>query len=123
MWKCGIGLRPGPSTCVQNSAADLSEAPDVRNYELLVNSTSVGLQGEDPFAELPFEASHLEQRHTVVDLVYGEEPSRLLAVAGSAGATTVDGIEVLVRQGALSLEIWTGSAPSLEIMRDAARIA
>lgn len=94
---------------------------DLRNYDLIVNSTSVGLHGEDPFAELPFGVDALEESHTVVDLVYGSPPSRLLSVAAFAGATVVDGIEVLVHQGALSLEIWTGLEPSLDTMRAAAR--
>lgn len=97
------------------------EAPDPGTYELVVNSTSVGLRGEDPFAELPLGAGDLGERHTVVDLVYGSTPSRLLAVAAEAGAATVDGIEILVRQGALSLCVWTGLEPSLEAMRAAAR--
>ena len=96
------------------------EAVDLRSYELVVNSTSVGLHGENPFAELPFEPSDLEERHTVVDLVYGAAPSQLLTVAFAVGAGVVDGIEILVRQGALSLEIWTDQPAPLEIMRRAA---
>jgi shikimate dehydrogenase len=97
------------------------EALDARTYELIVNSTSVGLHGEDPFVELPLRVSDLDERHTVVDMVYGTMPSRLLTVAGMAGAAIVDGIEVLVRQGALSLRIWTGCEPPLKAMRAAAR--
>lgn len=96
-------------------------APDAGDYGLIVNSTSVGLRGEDPFAELPLSTEGLASGQTVVDLVYGEGPTRLLAVAGAAGAETVDGIEVLVRQGALSFEIWTGREAPLEAMRTAAR--
>lgn len=96
-------------------------APDVGAYELIVNTTAVGLRGEDPFAELPLEPAGMVVRQTVVDLVYGEEPSRLLAAAEAAGATVVDGIDILVHQGALSLRIWTGEGPSLEAMRAAAR--
>jgi shikimate dehydrogenase len=94
---------------------------DLRHYALIVNSTSVGLQGEDPFAELPFEASQLEDRHTVVDLVYGAGPSKLLTIAFAVGAVPVDGIEILVRQGARSLQVWTGCEPPLDVMRAAAR--
>jgi shikimate dehydrogenase len=97
------------------------EVLDARTYQLIVNSTSVGLRGEDPFAELPLAAGDLGERHTVVDLVYGSAPSRLLTAAAIAGATTVDGIEILVRQGALSLRVWTGCEPPLEAMRAAAR--
>jgi len=57
----------------------------------------------------------------VVDLVYGDRQSKLLQVAGEAGAEVVDGLEVLVRQGAASFRIWTGVDPPIDVMRDAAR--
>lgn len=98
------------------------EAPDQRGFELIVNTTAAGLRGEDPFAELPLDPA-FSREQTVVDLVYGAQPSRLLAAAEAAGATVVDGIEILVRQGALSLQLWTGKEPPLEIMRSAARRA
>jgi shikimate dehydrogenase len=96
-------------------------APDQGAYELIVNVSAVGLHGEDPFAELPLGPSGFVAGQTVVDLVYGERSSPLLVEAEAAGASVVDGIEVLVRQGALSLQIWTGREPSLEAMRVAAR--
>ena len=98
-----------------------TDAPDQGNFELIVNTTAAGLRGEDPFVELPLEAAAFRPGQTVVDLVYGERPSRLLAAAETAGARVVDGIEILVRQGALSLQIWTEREPSLEAMRSAAR--
>lgn len=105
--------------CAELGGAPVA-TPDLGSYELVVNSTAAGLHGENPFAELPFEPAHLEERHTVVDLVYGPEESQLLSAAHAVGAATVDGLEILVRQGALSLEIWTGVAAPLEIMRNAA---
>jgi shikimate dehydrogenase len=106
--------------CADLGGVPLSQ-PDPSAYELIVNSTAVGLHGEDPFAELPLRTDGFSPRQTVVDMVYGAEPSRLLAVAEAAGAATVDGIEVLVRQGAQSLEIWTGRKAPLDAMRAAAR--
>jgi shikimate dehydrogenase len=96
-------------------------APEQSSYGLIVNSTAVGLGGEDPFAELPLRADGFAPEQTVVDMVYGREPTALLRAAAAAGAQTVDGIEVLVQQGALSLEIWTGRAAPLDTMRAAAR--
>ena len=96
-------------------------APDQAAYDLIVNTTAVGLGGEDPFAELPLRPGAFTPRQTVVDMVYGAEPTALLRAADAAGAGTVDGIEVLVQQGALSLEIWTGRAAPLATMRGAAR--
>jgi len=96
-------------------------APDQTAYELIVNTTAVGLAGEDPFAELPLIADAFGSSQTVVDMVYGAEPTALLRAAAAAGTTTVDGIEILVQQGALSLETWTGRPAPLDTMRAAAR--
>jgi shikimate dehydrogenase len=95
--------------------------PEQGAYELIVNSTAVGLAGEDPFAELPLGPGGFSPGQTVVDMVYGGERTALLRAADAAGAGTVDGIEILVRQGALSLEIWTGREAPVETMRAAAR--
>jgi shikimate dehydrogenase len=56
-----------------------------------------------------------------VDLAYGPAETELVRIARSRGATVVDGLEVLVRQGAASLQIWTGQKAPLEVMRRAAR--
>jgi shikimate dehydrogenase len=96
-------------------------APRAEAYELVVNTTAAGMRDEDPFDELPLAPTGFGAGQTVVDLVYGKRPSALLAAAEAGGAAVVDGIEVLVRQGALSLEIWTGRPAPLEVMREAAR--
>ena len=57
----------------------------------------------------------------VVDLVYRSGSTPLLAAARAHGARTLDGLEMLVAQGALSLELWTGQPAPLEVMRRAAR--
>jgi shikimate dehydrogenase len=96
------------------------DSPDQGVYGIVVNTTTVGLHGEDPFAHLPLRADRFGEQ-VVVDMVYGERPSALLAVAAAGGASTVDGIEVLVQQGALSLRIWTEREPPIDVMRAAAR--
>jgi shikimate dehydrogenase len=97
------------------------EDPDQGDYGLIVNTSAAGLRGEDPFEHLPLVPERFAAGQTVVDMVYGDRPSPLLGAAESAGATVVDGLEVLVRQGALSLEIWTGLRPPIDVMRAAAR--
>ena len=94
--------------------------PEALDYELIVNTSAAGLDGEDPFRHLPLPPDDFQPQQTVVDLVYGDAPSHLLAAAEAAGAKTVDGIEVLVQQGALSLKIWTGEESPLAVMRTAA---
>lgn len=96
-------------------------APDQSAYELIVNSTAVGLGDEDPFTELPLDSGLFTPEQIVVDMVYGPKPTSLLRAAGMSGSATVDGIEILIQQGALSFEIWTGHKPSLDVMRAAAR--
>lgn len=112
-------LRSG-NLCAEIGGTPVSD-PDESAYDLIVNATSVGLDGEDPFAELPLRPGGFAEGQIVIDMVYGPEPSRILAAAAGAGAETIDGIEVLVRQGALSLRAWTGLDPPLETMRAAAR--
>jgi shikimate dehydrogenase len=94
---------------------------DQSRYDLIVNTTAVGLHGEDPFAHLPLRRDGFGPGQVVVDMVYGDAPSSLLAVAAEAGASTVDGIEVLVQQGAISLQVWTDREPPVDVMRAAAR--
>ena len=73
-------------------------------------STNSGLTGDQVG-----EYSH------VADLVYRITPTPLLAAAAAHGARTVDGLEILLAQGALSFELWTGRRPPREVMRRAAR--
>jgi shikimate dehydrogenase len=93
------------------------------SYELIVNCTAVGMDGEknDPFEELPIDGERLDAGIVLVDLVYAGRETPLIAEARERGATVVEGLEILVRQGAESLRIWTGLEPPLDVMRKAAR--
>jgi shikimate dehydrogenase len=91
--------------------------------DLLVHCTSTGLDARDHFFKaIPLAADHLDGYSCVVDLVYrsGSETA-LVAAARARGVATVDGLEVLARQGALALESWTGQAAPVDVMRAAAR--
>jgi shikimate dehydrogenase len=92
-----------------------AEQPN-RPADVLVNATSLGLHGED----LPVELEP-EPAGVVLDLVYGAEPTAMCRWAEAQGARVVEGLEVLVRQGARSLERWTGRTAPLDAMRRAAR--
>ncbi len=90
--------------------------------DLLVNATSLGMgahAGASPWpAPLPLPA-----HWTVYDLVYRPAETRLLARARAAGAVAVGGLGMLVHQGALAFELWTGQPAPLEVMRAAAQQA
>src|SRR5205085_2384695 len=90
-------------------------------YDLVVNATTVGLEQHGTAVSLPVAARVMHERQTVVDLAYGERETGLVRLAKGIGAVVVDGLEVLVHQGAASLRIWTGVEPPLEVMREAAR--
>ncbi len=90
--------------------------------ELLVNCTSVGLRpSADELEQLGLTPANVGAYPLVVDLVYRGELTQLQRAAREHGARTVDGLEVLVAQGSLSFELWTGCAPPLDVMRRAAR--
>jgi shikimate dehydrogenase len=89
--------------------------------DLLVNCTAVGLAGgSSAWTDLALSPADMRAYGCVVDLVYASRETELIAAAREVGAAVVDGIEVLVRQGALSFEQWTGRAAPLEVMRAAA---
>jgi len=89
--------------------------------DIVVNCTSVGLGSvEDPFKALPIGADELSAGSLVVDLVYRAGGTPFLETARTRGARVVDGLEVLVAQGAASFERWTGLSAPREAMRAAA---
>jgi shikimate dehydrogenase len=108
----------------QELAADLGarHAERLAPADLLVNCTSVGLREEpDELAQLGLTPDRVGEYATVVDLVYREGETALLSAARAAGSGAIDGLDVLVAQGALSFEVWTGQAAPLGEMSTAAR--
>jgi len=95
------------------------EAPEAA--DIVVNCTSVGLA--DPgltFKALPLRADEMGAGSLVVDMVYRAGGTQLLEAARTRGARVVDGLEILVAQGAASFERWTGLEAPREAMRAAA---
>jgi shikimate dehydrogenase len=90
-------------------------------FDLVVNCTAIGMKDEDPFEHLPLDPDRLTAAVTVVDLVYAGSESKLVREARARGAAAIDGLEILVRQGAESLRIWTGMDAPLDVMREAAK--
>jgi shikimate dehydrogenase len=114
--------RVGSGTPAEGRLAAVTAAQIRANgYVVIVNCTAIGMRDEDPFEHLPLDRERLDEDVIVVDLVYAGTQSRLVREARSRGAATVEGLEVLVRQGADSLRIWTGMDPPLDVMREAAR--
>ena len=100
-------------------AADFGVEPveRARRADVVVNTTAVGLQGSA--ADLPLD--EIPDPELVADLVYGPSEPPVTAWARARGTRVTDGLEVLLRQGALSFVRWTGEDPPLNPMREAIR--
>lgn len=93
----------------------LSSELDVGSFELVVHSTSLGRAADDP---LPFDTTRLRPGTWVIDLVYLDRPTPLLAVAGARGARVIDGREVLLFQALGQLSRMTGHELPVETARE-----
>jgi 3-dehydroquinate dehydratase/shikimate dehydrogenase len=89
------------------------------NAEVLINTTPVGLAGHSQ-ADSPVPREFLRDRKMVYDLVYNPVDTRLLKEAREEGCQTLNGLAMLVAQGAAQFELWTGNMAPLATMTRAA---
>jgi shikimate dehydrogenase len=87
--------------------------PELDKETLVVNATSLGLNPGDP---IPISKGNLERIGYLFDMVYGPNETRLVRMARDAGVHSVDGLSMLVLQGASSVERWTGHKAPVDIM-------
>jgi shikimate dehydrogenase len=93
----------------------LAEKIDANNTaHIIINATPLGLKQDDP---LPLNPDLITSGMTVCDLVY--KKTMLLQEAANKGAKTLDGSGMLLWQGVLAFELWTGIKPPVDIMRKA----
>jgi shikimate dehydrogenase len=97
----------------------LTDPGDAANTDLVVNCTSVGLHDGDELGALALSAEQLRDRRAIVDFVYRPEGTPLTKAAESVGVATVGGLELLVGQGAIAFELFTGVPAPLDAMRAA----
>jgi shikimate dehydrogenase len=90
---------------------------DVSGADLIVNATPLGLAGSP---DLPVDHELLREGQLVVDLVPNPAVTPLMRAAGQRGAAVAGGLGMLVHQGALAFELWTGRPAPLGVMRAAA---
>ena len=86
----------------------------IRSADLLVNTTSVGMQETD---QLLIDPDSLNPGTIVYEIVYTPLETPLLRVAREKGCQTIGGIGMLVHQGAIAFEKWIGIVPNVETMR------
>ena len=100
-----------------NFVSDADLEAHVRVSSLLVNTTSVGL---DNSLESPLPEGVLPSAGWVCDIVYRPLETKLLKEARALGLSGIDGLGMLVHQGALALQAWTGRDAPIDVMRKAA---
>ena len=108
--------------CQQKIEAMTLNEPNLKRAfdgaDILVNTTSVGMTPDVDRTPVP--GHLLDSRLMISDIVYNPLETKLLREAKAAGARTIGGLDMLVWQGALAFEKWTGQKAPFEIMKQAA---
>jgi shikimate dehydrogenase len=100
---------------VSLSVADAIKSKEFfSGIDVVINATPLGLKPDDP---MPLDMALIESRHIVCDLIYKETP--FLRGAAKKGCKTMDGLGMLLWQGAFAFETWTGVKPPVDVMREA----
>lgn len=114
------GLRPylPQAMLTATSLSQLSEVAANTPAPLIINSTPLGMtpnEANTPWPdEVPFPPNAI-----VYDLVYNPRRTRLIQQAESAGCLAINGLGMLVQQGAKAFALWTGQQPDSAVMRRA----
>lgn len=90
---------------------------EARSVEAIINATPLGLT----YHESAIKSEDLSKRHIVLDMVYSHEPTPLQRAATSTGAQYIDGVKMLVEQGASAFKIFHGVEPDRSLMEKAVR--
>ena len=85
---------------------------------LVINATSIGLY-PDIDARLAIDTSTFMPNMIVADVIPNPPATRLIKDATAVGCTVIDGLEMLVGQGVIGIEYWTGQTPDAKVMRAA----
>jgi len=83
--------------------------------DIIVNTTSLGLHPQDPQL---FDYSKIPEGKVVVDIIYNPPLTPLLKAAKERGCKVINGLGMLIHQGAVAFEIWTGQKAPVKVMRE-----
>jgi len=105
--------KAGKATALALNEQNIKES--LKNADLLVNATPLGLHGENPVPD-----GLLRKDLAVFDLTYErKKPTQLVEAARKVGAKAADGKELLLYQGVKAFELFTGKPAPIEVMRRA----
>jgi len=114
-----LGGADSTSARLQSAPLERDRLVEVaRTVDLLVNATPVGMSPHEEASIWPADVP-VPSDLTVFDLIYNPPTTELLRQARGSGARAVGGLDMLVRQGALAFEMWTGHYPPIPVMRRA----
>lgn len=99
---------------INNNVFPAGNINNLDKYDVIINATPLGLKKGDP---LPVDINLLKPQHVVCDLIYKKTP--LLQKASMKGCKTLNGLGMLLWQGAFAFELWTGRKAPVEVMRKA----
>lgn len=85
---------------------------------LIVNATPLGMHPETDKSPVRSEEHHFLADHICYDIVYNPVKTKFLQQAEQVGATTINGLEMLIQQGSRSFELWTGKPFPIKLIRD-----
>jgi len=111
-----IQLRFKPIPVKQIPFDEEEIADSVSKADIFVDATPLGMHPDDPMSINP---EWLTPGTLVADLVYNPPVTRLVAAAKKRGCRTLNGLGMLLHQGTLSFEIWTGMKAPIDVMRKA----
>jgi shikimate dehydrogenase len=113
-----IVLEPFGKKIVGNELSPKQIQQELQGSDVLINATSVGMT---PYAsESIVKPDWLKPELTVMDIVYNPVETKLIRDAKASGAQVINGVEMLLYQGAASFEIWAGGKAPVDVMRKAA---
>ncbi len=104
------------------SIKNINDIKSLSDTDILVNATPLGTKGKNEgFSPITEEVLKTAKKEMLVyDLVYNPQQTLLIKTAQNIGLQTINGLNMLIFQGAKSFEIWTGIKPSIEKMKTAA---
>ena len=91
---------------------------DIGDFDIIIHTTPIGMYPNVNVQPI-IDTNKIEENMVVMDLIYNPEETVLLREAKKQGAKTINGLGMLVYQGAISFEIWTGVKPNIDVMKKA----
>ncbi|HRP70376.1 MAG TPA: shikimate dehydrogenase [Turneriella sp.] len=96
-----------------------STPEQIEKYDLIINTTPVGMRGSENQKHSPLTIHELKKHQTVFDIVYNPSETPLLKLARKKGCGIVMGYKMLLYQGVLQFELFTGQSAPVQAMEKA----